>query len=183
MEHQTCPAYKAEATLDATACPNCFYPFNGTQKEKAVFIAEQIRNKSKVKEAKNGIKTTQIALIVLASIHFLGLLIIRDITLLIIQMVFTALFIICAVAVKTRPVSSLVTVVSVLGAFYLFLFLFAPDAFISGVLWKIITMFVLAYALNAVLAARKAEKISPYLAQQSVETKKKPKVDEELLDL
>ncbi|MCB0478773.1 MAG: hypothetical protein KDC84_11440, partial [Crocinitomicaceae bacterium] len=143
-----------------------------------------IRNKGKVKGAKEALKTAQIALWILTGLHILGLLIIKDPTALVFQFSFTAMFLVAALALKLRPITVLTIVVTILGLFYLFLLVFDRNAFLSGLLWKMLTMITLGYSLYAVITAKKTQEISPYLLQEG-EDNLKPKIkpDEDLLDI
>ena len=177
MSNQTCPQCKTESPVEASICPKCFFPFNGTEKEKGVFIANQIRNKSKVKNAAHGIKTAQIALTILTIFNAFTIIFATSQIEALIQFAFIISLLVAAIAVKKNPV----IVLTFFGLLYILMLMIDRNLFINGLLWKAITMFTLGYGLNAVLTARKTEKLSPYLAEQSTE-KRTPKKSEDLLD-
>lgn len=181
MESKICPQCKTESANDASICSNCFFPFNGTDKEKGVFIAQQIRNKSKVKDAAHGIKTAQIALIIISFFNGIAIVFLQNQIEIMAQFVFFILLVIATLLVTKKPVLVLSIVLSFFGLLYILMLLFDRNLFIQGLFWKVATIISLGYGLNSVLAARKAEQISPYLAEQSTE-KRIPKKRDDILD-
>ena len=187
METTTCPQCKTTFEVEIETCNNCYFPFNGTEKEKAVFIAQQIRKKSKVKDVKSGIKTAQIILAVKAIFELFALFVyltqgLSDMFAIAIQVFYILVFGISAFTIKKYPMPSILVPFIFLILSYAILIAVIPALFMQGVLWKILYLLGLAYALNAVIQSNKLSKESNYLAENNPRNESTKKADENLLD-
>ncbi len=65
-----CPAYKTEFSKQPITCKKRGFPFSGTEKEKSLFICQQILKKGKVSD--NKIKRARIILRIIGGINILS---------------------------------------------------------------------------------------------------------------
>ena len=66
-----CPTCKTEFEAAIDNCDSCGFPFAGTDKEKSVFIGQQIMKKGKISETKKSINQTRIVLFVIAAFYII----------------------------------------------------------------------------------------------------------------
>lgn len=185
MPNQTCPQCKSIAELNTDICTNCYFPFNGTEKEKAVFIATQIRKKSKVKDAAGGIKAVQVILGAIAFFDLIGFLylVAKNASMMekMFQLTFIVVFSVCAFTIKKYPVISIAIPLSILSLVHLATLILVPELFFNGLIWKLVILIGLVYGLASVIKSKKLMKESAYLAENGQNNKPIP-ANNDLLD-
>lgn len=163
MEKIICPACKKEYTEALNNCDNCDFPFNGTEKERAVHIGRFINKKgvlidsdttiTKIQKLFYGIAGFNIMLLV---IHLLlgSLYIINSF----LDFIFFAIFLICGIFIRKRPLVFTITpLVFMIGINALY-YLIDPQIALRGILYKITIVGCILYSIYIVLKARGFEK-------------------------
>ncbi len=165
----TCPVCKTNYDNEPEKCLKCEYPFNGTEKEKSIFIGQQIFKKETISEAKAHIKKARIILWVIGglfllmsgflayngmpSASFLGGLILGGI------------FLGFGFLSYKFPFISILLPFIILFLFYVTMAIIDISTLLQGLIWKIIFMTGLGYALFSMIQAEKIKKESKFLEE------------------
>ncbi len=73
MENNNCPACKTEFSERVEFCSKCEFPFNGTEKEKAIHIGRFIGKKGVIADSSIYIKKSQNILYFIAGLNIFSL--------------------------------------------------------------------------------------------------------------
>lgn len=163
-----CPTCKTNYETEPETCPKCGFPFSGTEKEKSLFIGQQILKKGKVKDTKDVIKRARIILWVIGGLNLL----ISPIyyggepVLVIIGLITGVLFIGFGLLASVKPFISILIPLILLILAYTTSAIINPDQFYRGILWKFVFVGVLVYALVSILEAEKLKKESSFMKEQ-----------------
>lgn len=165
---ETCKNCQKEVTPNESICSRCLYPLQGTDKEKASFIAKQILQKGDVTDAFEGLKKARIILFGLGAINLIYLSISwfkdADIIGSIFNAILAIFFIGCGFLSFKKPALAFLLPLTITGLYYLLIFIVSPFSLLSGLLWKVIIISGLAYAFASTRKANKALKENKYLA-------------------
>ncbi|MGB0522663.1 MAG: hypothetical protein ACPGJS_06870 [Flammeovirgaceae bacterium] len=164
----TCNNCKREARDEEQICEVCNYPIQGTDKEKAVFIAKQVTQKSDVQEAIQRVKTSRIILFVIGAFYlvmpFISAANRSSNFVLGINIFLGLLFLGFGFLSLKKPKIALLIPLILIVMYYLLLLFIDPYYLWTGVLWKVIILVGIGYGYFSVSKADKILKNNPYLA-------------------
>lgn len=161
-----CPTCKNEYDTEPKTCSECNFPFEGTEKERNLFIGKQISKKNKFSETNDKIKRARIIIWIIGVItigqYFISLT--SEIDLLI-----GILFVGFGFLTYSKPF------IAILIPFILLILTYTFSAFIDlglllqGILFKIIFLFGLGYGLIMIIQTNNLKKESNFLKNQKFE--------------
>jgi predicted neutral ceramidase superfamily lipid hydrolase len=164
MEQIICPNTKCkEKVKDSDEfCPNCKYPLKGTEKEKSLFVGQQILKKDKVSLAKGHRKVTKYILIFLGVINLISLIITWTFNNInpidnYIPLVLGFVFISLAIYAEKKPLISISVGLGLLLILYISNYLIDPDSLLSGIKFKIMIIGIFIYGLVVNIQAQKIQ--------------------------
>jgi hypothetical protein len=166
-----CPACKSSYEIQPDFCTKCGFPFSGSEKEKSVFIGQQIFKKGKVADTKNKIKRARIILWVIGALNAIGpfVLYVNDPMYatyttagVIIGIVFTGF----GFLTYRKPFISILIPLIILIISYLVEAINEPISLIQGIIWKVIFLGGLIYGLTSIIEAEKIRKENEFLKEQ-----------------
>ena len=156
--------------VNGNNCNVCNYPINGTEPEKASFIAKQIMAESNVKDSIQKLNYARALLFILGAFHFIIplLLGIENINTFIIYLNVIIGTIFCGFgALSFRyPKLGFGLPLIIIVIYYVLLVLFIPQAFFTGIIWKVIILAGLSFGYYRVYSSNKTLKENPYLAEK-----------------
>lgn len=176
MEKIICPLCKKEYETIQMNCSGCGYPFTATEKEKSVFIAQQIIKKNSIKDTKDRVKTVRIMLWFLGQLFIINLisdLIHNDIDLFNILglLIMGLFFLFCGFLSYKYPLHSILLPLIILTVFHLTtILLLDVSTFLHLLLPKIVIHVFLIIGLIFVIKAEKLKKESLFLSNQKFNT-------------
>ncbi len=163
----TCPTCKSDYKSQPNNCSKCGYPFSGTEMERSKFVGQQILKKRNVSDTKDNIKRARIILWIIGGINiFFSFLSYQDFSL-IIGIFLGVIFIGFGFLTYRKPFISIITPLILLVLFYAASAIQDPSSLIQGVLWKIVILASLTYALVGIIKSEKIRKESDFLREQS----------------
>lgn len=171
-----CNNCKTEAIPSEETCSICHYPISGSEKEKGVFIANQVILKSQVKEAAEGIKVVRISLFVIAGYFLLStiiaLIIIGDFENILgfsielaIGLIISGLFIFFGFMTYKRPKAATLIPLVIVLIYYTILFFLFPKDLARGIYWKAFIVMILSFGYYRVARSNYILKKHAYIAQ------------------
>lgn len=162
-----CKNCNTEIDQTITVCQVCKYPIEGTDQEKAQFIAKQVIQKSNVEYSIKRLKHARNTLLAVGAYFLLGAIIhftkeeqLKGI----IGISFGLGFFSLAFLTIKKPILAISIPLGLTLAYYLFLLITNPLALWVGFVWKIAVLTGLGYGLYSVLKANKTLRENPYLA-------------------
>lgn len=177
-ESITCPYCGHIYESIPVKCVNCKYPFTASEKEKSIFIGQQISKKGVISDSKKKIKIVKIILLVLGIgsvlfalqhlflssrypyyFHMYPFIMILQY----INIVIGCVLIGCAFLAKKHPVISTAIPLGILTLLYILIIIVNPRYMLIGIIWKAILFSVLAYGFFNSLEAQNISKESNYL--------------------
>ena len=168
----TCPTCKTEFEIQPEICKKCRFPFTGTEKEKSIFIGQQIFKKGNVSDTTDRIKKARIILWVIGGINILSPFLIYNndplqgiyiITGIIIGLIFIGF----GFFTYKKPFISILIPLILLLLFYIIDALADPITLIQGITWKVIFLSGLIYGLISIIQSEKIRKESEFLKEQN----------------
>ena len=163
-----CKNCKTEILETTSICHICNYPIEGTEKEQASFIANQIIQKSDVEESIERLKKSRMILFAIGAFYFLvpftPLMNVNTSFELIFSIVLGLIFVGFAFLTYKKPLIALAIPLTLTVFYYLILLLFNPIYLWTGILWKIIVLMGLGYGYFSVKKSNKILQENPYLA-------------------
>ena len=166
-----CPTCKSNFEKEPKICSNCGYPFSGTDKEKSLFIGQQIVKKSTVHNTKDRIKRARNILWILGGLNiiypFIGY--VNNpfqFIYIIIGLFFGLFFIGFGFLTYKKPFISIVIPLIIWVLFQLLAAFGDPSTIFQGIIWKGVFLTALIYALISIVEAEKIKKESEFLKQQ-----------------
>jgi hypothetical protein len=151
-------------------CNVCNYPSNGTEKEKASFIAKQIMAESDVKDSIQKLNYARVLLFILGGFHFIIpiLMSVSIVNSFVIYLNISIGILFCGFgALSFRyPKLGFGLPLAIILIYYTLLILFVPYAFFTGIVWKVIILAGLSFGYYRVYSANKTLKENPYLAEK-----------------
>lgn len=163
-----CPSCKAAYEVQPVVCAQCYFPFEGSEDEKAKFIARQIMNKGHISDTKERIKRARILLFIIAGTNIvfpffmyakapLGPILIA------LSVVVGLVFLFFAFRAQKKPFSSIGIPFILLLASYILGFVIDPASLFRGLLWKGVIISGLGYALWSINKSKQIYKESKQL--------------------
>lgn len=159
-----CPACKNENENIRVECAFCKYPFEGTEKEKAIHIGQFINKKSVLTDTDNAILRSQQILFAIAGINtiFLIILFLNSTNIpassFVLPVFIIILFLTCAFLIKKNPLVFIAIPLAVLLTLYGVNYLYDPSSLLRGLLLKIIIVGSLIYSLYLIVSSNKFKK-------------------------
>jgi len=148
-------------------CYHCGYPFHGTEKEKAVFVATKIMNRDRIVDTTKSIRRARYILFALGGINLL-LALLPGFYYYPVQVILGGLlaliYLVLGYFAKRYPLGSILTALILLLSLYAINAYLEPFSLIRGILWKVLLLIGLVYALVDVLKANRLRKQSEYLS-------------------
>lgn len=163
MEKQKCPSCKKEFLENVSICTNCNFPFDGTDKEKAIHIGRFISSKGIITDSNGSIEKSQKILYTITGINIFfmiigfsnGNFVLVDI---IINSFITLIFLLCGIFLKKKPLLLTVIPLTMMIGIYTLNYLIEPNSIFSGILMKIFILCSLIYSIYLILSAEKFKK-------------------------
>ncbi|NER14279.1 hypothetical protein GWK08_12570 [Leptobacterium flavescens] len=147
----TCDNCKVEISPVEVNCEHCGYPIAGSEKEKAIFIGQQISNKATIAEAGKYRKRSAYVLYIVGALQLLSgaltYMQIGDIFVLLITMAIGVTFIAFGYFSSKRPLLFVALGLGLILSLYALDFVFDPASLTKGILWKIAIVGTLVYSL------------------------------------
>lgn len=167
MTDLTCPNCKEEISQVEITCENCNYPLAGTEKEKAVFIGQQIANKSKIGDAKGAQGKAQKILYIIGAFQLFNAfraynngLNTEDI---IFYIVLGGVLMAFGFLSSKKPLLFISLAFAIMLGYYALLFSINPEYLFQGIIWKAITLGFLGYGAFGAMEERDIKKKSKFL--------------------
>lgn len=163
-----CKICKSEIKEETAICKVCNYPLQGTDKEKASYVAKQVMQKSDVKESIKILKKSRMILFAIGAFYcivpFIQLFETAISNIQIISLALGLIFIGFAFLTYKMPLIALAIPLSLVLIYYITLLLTNPMYLWSGIIWKLIILMGLGYGFISVIKANKILKENKYLA-------------------
>lgn len=164
-----CPTCKTEYENQPEKCHHCSYPFSGTDKERAQFVAHLIMKKGEISETKDHIKETRTILFIIAGANIVlpffqytdeefGVLYI------ILSILIGLTFLFFAFSIKKNPLPSILIPLILLLLFYTIETIIDPTFLVRGIIWKFLFIGSMIYSLVGIIQSEKIKMESEYLA-------------------
>jgi hypothetical protein len=158
-----CPTCKTNYDVQPQICAKCGFPFMGTEKEKSIFIGQQIIKKDDLVSAKERIKIARIILCIIGGISIVNGFSSSSGVAVIVGLIFIGF---CFLTNK-KPLISILIPLIVLLLGYTVQTIISLDLLFRGLLWKIVFLTVLVSTLVSIIRAEKIRKKSEFLKEQS----------------
>ncbi|WP_299216847.1 hypothetical protein [uncultured Dokdonia sp.] len=154
-----CPACNKEHIKSLDTCNICAFPFNGTEKERAIHIGKFISTKGVLIDSDTTIKKIQqlfyfiggFNLMLLVMHSLIGIVYIVNS---ILDFIFFVIFITCGIFIRKNPlVFTIIPLVFMIGINALY-YIIDPELVLKGIIYKIIIVGCLLYSIYIVLKAQ-----------------------------
>lgn len=147
---RNCPACKKENAEIAIFCERCKFPFEGTEKEKAVHIGKFISKKGVSYDKDDSLKRSKLILGIIAALNLIFLVLnyrIIDVS----GIIFTGLIIVtfsyCALTIEKHSFIKVLIPLLILVLINLLLLLVNPEIFLDGIIIRLVYIAALVYSL------------------------------------
>jgi hypothetical protein len=151
-ESYTCNYCKSSVTEADDFCPNCKYPLKGTEKEKSIFIGQQVLKKGTISDAKIVRKNASYILLFIGIVNLLVpmirfLISSSYIVEFIIGLIIGVLFIV--LSFKARKVVYYPFIIGIIFLLFIYIIngIIQPESIIAGISWKIFYLGGLTYGI------------------------------------
>ena len=163
MEKLKCPSCKREYMEKIDTCKNCNFPFNGTEKEKAIHIGQFINKKGVLFDSVDSIGKSQKILYAITALNLIALIIrfsLNGIILddLIQNGIITLIFLFCGIYLKKNPILLTIIPLVLLIGVYTLNYIIDPMSLLRGILFKLIIIGSLVYSVYLIKSAEKFSK-------------------------
>ena len=167
-----CPTCKTEYDSQPDICGKCGFPFSGTDKEKSIFIGQQITKKGKITGTKDKIKRARSILWVIGALNIvLPFLIYQndiDYDLYVITgFIIGFIFIGFGFLTLKKPFISILIPLIILILSYVFAVIENPISIFQGLILKVIFLTGLIYGLAGIIQSEKLRKESEFMKEQN----------------
>jgi len=151
-----CPLCKTMYNKEPEACSECGYPFSKSDKERSIFVGQQVMKKSSIKHSANHIKRAQIILFAIAGINLIAIAFSEwDIYQKHIEILIIGGFFSLGMLVKKNPVSIMTAGLVSHLALHALIVIFEPSYIFKGIVIKVI---IIASLISGIVNVKKAEK-------------------------
>ena len=163
-----CPTCKSNYEAKPETCPKCGFPFSGTDKEKSVFIGQQILKKGKIKDTTGFIKVAQIILWIVGGMNLLiaPLFFTGNPIVVISSVIIGVLFVGFGVLAYQRPFISILIPLIILLVNYTIEGIMNTDILAKGIILKFLFVAGLVFALIRILEAEHMKKENDFMKEQ-----------------
>lgn len=163
MEKIHCPACKSEQIENIDFCTNCEFPFNGTEKERAIHIGKYINKKGVLFDSGDSIERSQQILYAIAGINLLFIIIGfftigSDLITIIINLIITGIIAFCGYKIMENPMRYTIIPLILLLTIYTFNLIFDPKTLVRGAMVKLAIIGGLSYSIYLIKSAEKFKK-------------------------
>ncbi|NOS94711.1 MAG: zinc ribbon domain-containing protein [Cyclobacteriaceae bacterium] len=160
-----CPNCQSEYPETTITCTKCGFPFTGNDQEKSSFIAKQILKAGDIGDATQSIKNAQNILYGIGIVTCLfSFFVSADSLTLILNLILGVGFLIFGYLVIKSPMQILTLALALLLSIYLLNALIDWTTLFRGIIWKVICVSALSYAIIKYKKAEKIKKESDYLS-------------------
>ncbi len=161
-----CPNCQSEYPETTITCTTCGFPFTATDQEKSAFIARQILKAGEIGDATQSVKSAQNILYGLGIVTCLfSFFVSNDNFALILNLLLGIGFLIFGYLVVKSPMQILTLALALLLSIYLLNALIDWTTLFRGIIWKVICVSSLSYAIFKYKKAEKIKKESDYLSK------------------
>lgn len=154
-----CPACKKEIIKEVDTCSFCAFPFNGTEKEKAIHIGRFINEKTVVDTSDRSIKRTRLVLYIIGGLQMgyvlLSLLGGAELLGLILLVIVAGTFIVSGILLKKSPLLFTILPLILLVFFYAMKYIVDPYSLRRWIGLKVLIIGALCYNVYHVLQSNK----------------------------
>jgi hypothetical protein len=178
----TCKLCKTEFSEQPDTCHHCGFPFNGTREEQGKFIGQQLLKSDAVEDTGSHITKARIILFVIGGFDLLILAMSWMLIpgyIKIIGLAIVAIFIGGGILARRYPIPSILIPLLVLLSYHTLMGIIDTRLLAQGMLWKVISLFVLSFALFSTIRAEKLKRESEFLRGKD---KHNPKENKDILD-
>lgn len=162
-----CPICKSQYQEKMSACTKCNFPFSASEKEKAIFIGQQLVKKSRISGTKDKIRRARNILWIMSVANFVFIIISTNSEqVLILSAILSLIFIGFGFLTYKKPFISIFIPLSLLLLSYIVTGIIEPSFLINGIIWRIVFISGLSYALLGIVEANKIKKENAYLMEQ-----------------
>lgn len=166
-----CPNCKTIFEFQQDICSQCGFPFNGTDKEKSVFIANEIMKKGKISDTQKHIRISRIILWTIGVFCLLYPLVFFKSNLIgvvfyIIYFAASLMFIGFGFLTYKKPLVAILIPLIIVVLYYISLAIVDLRHIYSGFLWKVIILTSLLIGLISTIKVNRIKKESVYLNEQ-----------------
>lgn len=163
MKNIQCPSCKKEFETIPTNCSNCQFPFQGTEREKTVHIAQFIEKKGVLVDSDDSIEKSRKILYAITGINVIYLVVgyvtgdahFMDT---ILNFVISGVFFICAFNIEENPIRLTTVPLILLISIYTLNFLLNPSMFFQGIVVKLLIVGSMFYSIYLIKSAEKFKK-------------------------
>ena len=168
METKICPACKNENENIRVECHICQFPFEGSEKEKAIHIGQFINKKGVIMDSDTGVHRSRIILAILGGINllvlifmFIGTGLLKNgidnvvLTIVSFQTITTLIFIASAILIKRNPLLFISIPLGFLLLTYLIQFIISPILLSQGIFLKAFILVSLCYSLYLIIKSNR----------------------------
>lgn len=161
-----CPNCQSEYPETTVACTKCGFPFTATDQEKSAFIAQQILKAGEIGDATQSVKSAQTILYTIGIFTCVfALLLFQNSVALAFNLLLGVGFIIFGYLVIKSPMQILILALTLLLFIYTLSALVDWTSLFQGIIWKLICVSSLSYAIFKLKKAQRIKKESEYLSK------------------
>jgi len=140
-------------------CSNCGYPENGTEKDIAVFHANNAMERNKNMDAGKKIKSARNTLYVMAGISFLSGIFLffqdYDSAILVTNVILSLIYLVLGYWSMKKPVMALLLGLLLYLTTIIISAVFEPTSIVRGIIWKVVIIAFLGKGLYSALSVKK----------------------------
>lgn len=172
MENTTiCPVCKTAFNEQPVNCSNCGFPFSGTEKEKSLFIGQQILKKRTVSDTKDKIKRARIILWIIGGMNLLAPFVAyanspAQNVFIVAGIILGLIFIGFGFLAYKKPFISILIPLILLVLLHLAAAIADPSTLIKGIVLKVLFIGGLVYGLAGIIESEKIRKESEFMQKQ-----------------
>jgi hypothetical protein len=161
-----CPNCYSVFDSEIEKCTKCGFPFAGTDHERSVFIGQQVMKVQSIDDARSSLLHARTVLFVLGGLSIISALSAATTFEQVFLGVVGAVFVAFGFMVQKNPIVFLTIALGLLLLFYLADAIAEPITLVKGLVWKVIFVGSLVYAIIRVRRAEKLKSESDYLSNQ-----------------
>ena len=168
----TCPVCKTTFNEQPVKCNSCGFPFSATEKEKSLFIGQQILKKRTVSDTKDKIKRARIILWSIGGMNLLASLFAltnaqAQNVFVVAGVILGLVFIGFGFLAYKKPFISILIPLILLVLLHLAAAIADPSTLLRGIILKVVFIGVLIYGLVGIVEAEKIRKESEFMQKQN----------------
>lgn len=166
-----CPVCKTAFSEQPLNCNTCGFPFSGTEKEKSLFIGQQILKKRTVSDTKDKIKRARIILWIIGGMNLVAPFVAyanapAQNVFIVAGIILGLIFIGFGFLAYKRPFISILIPLILLVLLHLAAAIADPSTLIKGIILKVLFIGGLVYGLAGIIESEKIRKESEFMQKQ-----------------